>query len=89
MRSDGGVRLKADEEPLGVVVPLVPRAVEPTACAVQKSRRRPATEVSELVLLAITFLLTGLLFAVGYHIVQQPWSVANSPPIPSTLPWPL
>jgi hypothetical protein len=84
MRPDGGVRLKVDEEPLGVVIPLVPPAVEPRVCAVQKNRR-PAMEASELVLVAITFLLVSLLFAVAHHIVQHPWSVGNNPPIPTTV----
>jgi len=84
MRPDGGVRLKLDEEPRAVVIPLAPRAATLRASAVQKSRR-PAIEASELALVAITILLMSLLFAVAHHIVQHPSSVANSPPIPITM----
>ena len=84
MRPDAGVRLKVkvDEEPLGVVIPL-PRAVEPRAYTVEKHRRR-AIEASEVVLVAITFVLMGLLFGVAHHIVQHPWVVVRAP-IPTTM----
>ena len=85
MRPDGGVRLKLDGEPRAVVIPLAPRAATLKASMVQKSPR-PAIEASELALLAITFLLMSLLFAVAHRVVQHPWSVANSPPpIPTTV----
>ena len=84
MRPDGGVRLKLDEEPRAVVIPLAPRAATLKASMVQKSLR-PAIEASELALLAITLLLMSLLFAVAHRVVQHPWSVANSPPIPTTM----
>jgi len=84
MRSNGGVRLKLNEEPRTVVIPLPLRVAEPRACRVQK-HRRPAMETSELVLVVITLLLMGLLFAAAHHIVQHPWSVANTPPIPTTV----
>ena len=59
MRPDGGVRLKLDEEPRAVVIPLAPRAATRKASMVQKSPR-PAIEASELALLAITLLLMSL-----------------------------
>ena len=84
MRPDGGVRLKLDEEPRAVVIPLAPRAATLRASAVQKSRR-PAIEASELALVAITILLMSLLFAVAHRVVQRPWSATISPPIPTTV----
>ena len=84
MRPDGGVRLKLDEEPRAVVIPLARRAATLAASTVQNSRR-PAIETSELALVAITFFLMSLLLAVAHYIVQHPWSVAGSPPIPTTM----
>ena len=84
MRPDGGVRLKLDEEPRAVVIPFAPRAATLKASMVQKSPR-PAIEASELALLAITFLLMSLLFAVAHRVVQRPWSATISPPIPTTV----
>ena len=84
MRPDGGVRLKLDEQPRAVVIRPAPRAATLKASMVQKSRR-PAIEASELALVAITFVLMSLLFAVAHRVVQHPWSVAGSPPIPTTM----
>ena len=84
MRPDGGVRLKFDEEPRAVVIRLAPRATTPRARAVQKSRR-PAIQGSELALVAVLFLLMSLLFAVAHRVVQRPWSVMASPPLPTTM----
>ena len=84
MRPDGGVRLKLDEEPRAVVIPLAPRAATLKASMFQKSPR-PAIEASELALLAITLLLMSLLFAVAHRVVQHPWSATISPPIPTTM----
>ena len=60
------------------------RAATLKASMVQKSLR-PAIEASELALLAITFLLMSLLFAVAHRVVQRPWSATISPPIPTTV----
>ena len=84
MRPDGGVRLKLDEKPRAVVIPLALRAATLGASTVQKSRR-PAIEASELALVAITFLLMSVLFAVAHRVVQRPWSATISPPIPTTM----
>src|SRR5439155_12242816 len=84
MRPDGGVRLKLDEEPRAVVIPLARRAGTLAASTVQNSRR-PAIEASELARVAITFLLMSLLFAVAHRVVQHPWSATMSPPIPTTM----
>ena len=73
MHAKNAVRLNFDEERRAtVVIPL------PHAAQVQKSQP-PGIQASELGLVAITFILMGLLFAAAHHVVQHPWVVASAP----------
>jgi hypothetical protein len=79
MHAKGEVRLNFDEDrrPATVVIPL------PHAAQVQKSW--PAgIQAGDLGLVVVTLVLMGLLFAVAYRVVQQPW-VMVSAPIPTTM----